>query len=128
MHSVVVGAHLADEDVVGGEDLDNGFLADENVVGADEHDDYIRGIQLQLCCQVCGGSPGSCLGSGMALVCLFDVGARACSCLTADKLKVGNTRSSERGLEVCAPASLRFKVSMWKLCIREVECHDLLRQ
>lgn len=78
LHSAVAGAHLGDEDVVGGEDLDNGFLTDENVVGADEHDDYVRGILLQLGYQVGGGSPGSCLRSGVAFVVLVDVGARAC--------------------------------------------------
>ena len=119
MHSAVAGAHLGDEDVVGSEDLDDRFLADENVVGANEHDDYIRGVLLQFGNQVRASSPGSCLRSGVAFVVWVNVGARACwCCLTADKLEVVDTRSSERSLEVCAPASLRFEVSTWN-CIYE---------
>lgn len=106
VHLRILCAHLADQDVVGFEDIAGGLLADQDVVGAEQHEDDIRGVLVQPYCQVALGSVVCCLGTGVAFVVWVNVGATACARLGADEVEVCGLVVAELGLEVCAPTFL----------------------
>lgn len=104
LHVWIVGTHLRDENVVGGEDVGHGLSGDEDIVGAEEHEDDVRFGGGEPCGKVSILCKVRSEGAREALVVLVNVYARAVAGLGADKVEVVDADGAERGLEIGAPA------------------------
>lgn len=108
LHSGILGAHLAEQHVVGGDDLVVGLFADDDVVVAHEEDHNVRGVLVQPAGHVAVLSVVGDEGARVPFVVLViaDNATTVCGALAADKIKVPDAVVAELGLEVGAPAAL----------------------